>query len=227
MIERIMRLSRWVARFAAWLYEARMLCLVVLVVPTVAFLISFALFPVWETRLRIAGLFLQLFGIAVVVWGLSETGRLFSRPNPMQYTVEWFKRFPRFDAEGRIFASLGATVQGAAMVSAVGTVSVRATATLEERVAALEAAQNYFIEQVREIQGHYEQEIRIVRNELESERRERAVQDEKTQKRLEEVSAGGLHLEWAGVFWLLLGLVLATAPAEIIRFFSYLASHRL
>ena len=66
-----------------------------------------------------------------------------------------------------------------------------------------------------------------MRNELESERRERAVQDEKTQKRLEEVSAGGLHLEWAGVFWLLLGLVLATAPAEIIRFFSYLASHRL
>ena len=227
MIERIMCLSRWVARIAAWLYEARMLCLVVLVVPTVTFLISSALFPVWETRLRIAGLFLQLFGIAVVVWGLSETGRLFSRPNPMQYTVEWFKRFPRFDAEGRIFAASVATVQGAAMVSAVGTVSVRATATLEERVAALEAAQKYFIEQVREIQGHYEQEIRIVRNELESERRERAVQDEKTQKRLEEVSAGGLHLEWAGVFWLLLGLVLATAPAEIIRFFSYLASHRL
>ena len=227
MIERFTRLSRWLARFAAWLYEARMLCLVALVVPAVAFLISLALFPGWEARLRIAGLFLQLFGIAVVVWGLSETGRLFGKPNPMQYTVEWFKRFPRFDAEGRIFAASVATVQGAAMVSAVGTVSVRATATLEERVAALEAAQKHLMEQVGEIQGRYEQQIRVVRNELESERRERAVQDEKTQERLEEASAGGLHLEWAGVLWLVLGLVLATAPTEIIRFFSYLASHRL
>src|SRR5437667_8686900 len=227
MVERIMRLSRWGARLAAWLYEARMLCLVVLVVPTVALLISFALFPVWETRLRIAGLFLQLFGIAVVVWGLRETGRLFGRPNPMQYTVAWFKRFPRFNVEGVIIVGSGATLQSAAMTSAVGTVSVRENATVEERVTELEAAQKHFIAQMREIQGHYEQEIRIVRSELESERRERAVHDEKTQKRLEEASAGGLHLEWAGVFWLLLGLVLATAPTEIIRFFSYLASHRL
>ena len=229
MIKRFMHLSRWLADVAAWLYEARMLCLVVLVVPAVAFLVSFALFPVWETRLRIAGLFLQLFGIAVVIWGLSETGKLFARPNPMQYTAAWFKRFPRFNAESRILAASGTVtlLQGAGMVSAVGTVSARANATVEERVAALEADQKQLIEKVRDIRGHYEEQIRVVRNELESERRERTAQDERTHKRVEEVSAGGLHLEWAGVCWLLLGLVLATAPTEIIGLFSYLGSHRL
>jgi low affinity Fe/Cu permease len=227
MTQRLTDLARWLTRFGAWLYEARMLCIVVFVVPAAAFVTSFEIFSVWEARLRIAGLFLQLFGIAVVVWGLSETGRLFGKRNPAQYTLAWFGRFPRFNVERRIIVGSGVTIQGAAMVAAVGAVSIRANMTLEERVAALEATQKHLDEKMVEIQARYEQQIHTMRNELQSERGERALQNERTQKRLEEVAAGSLHLEWAGVCWLLLGLVLATAPTEIIRFFTYLASHRL
>jgi hypothetical protein len=39
---------------------------------------------------------------------------------------------------------------------------------------------------------------------------------------LEKLGAGGLHIEMMGVFWLVLGVVLATVPGEIAAVLKWL-----
>ena len=70
---------------------------------------------------------------------------------------------------------------------------------------------------IHRTQNRIEEEGRTRSRELELERSERAAEDEKTQRLLEEAAAGGLCLESIGVFWLVLGVVLATASSEIVK----------
>jgi hypothetical protein len=53
---------------------------------------------------------------------------------------------------------------------------------------------------------------------LASERADRERGDQLINKQLEEFSVGGLHLESMGLIWILLGIIFATAPEEIAKF---------
>jgi hypothetical protein len=214
MVERLMRWIHWLARIAGWLYKARRVWEAVLAVP-VAFLISWIFLPTWEPRLRIAGLLLQLLGIGAVAYGLREIRLLFRLPSQRQIAVGWFKRFPRLKEDAVVVVGSAATMAGAGAVTAYGTVSLPPTASLEERIAALEQDRQRTWALMGEIQGRMEQEARVRKSELESERGERTVQDEKTRKLLEEAAVGGLYLEITGIAWLLIGVICATASSEI------------
>ncbi len=50
---------------------------------------------------------------------------------------------------------------------------------------------------------------------VESERRTRESEVKELRMQLEGFGAGSLHVEMAGVFWVILGIVLATASSEI------------
>ena len=58
------------------------------------------------------------------------------------------------------------------------------------------------------------------RSEVESQ--ERRSGDERILAKLEEFSVGGLHVEAVGVAWIMIGLVLATAPDELSRLLALL-----
>ena len=218
MIRRLMKLVRWLSRIATWLHEARGAWGATFAV-VVVFLISWATFPAWELRVRIAGLVLQLLGVATVAVGLHKTRRLFCRPSLAKIAVGWFRRFPKFGVETRIVVgsvSLSASPTG---FLAHGTVSPPPTASLEERIASLGRGLSRANLLIDRTQGRIEEEARNHGSALKSERRERAVGDARIQTLLEEAAAGGLYLEATGVIWLVLGVTLATASNEIVNLF--------
>lgn len=211
-----MRLIRWFRRVAGWLGEASKVWKAIGISAS-AFLICWAAFPAWEPRLRIAGLLFQLMGVGTVAWGLRATRRLFRRPSLIESTLAWLGRFPRW----RVDAC--AAPRGVSATSGVGAVAVHVTsgppdASLEARIGALEQRQARTDELVQQMQERIHGETRSRESELDSERSERAIQDETIRKMLEEAAAGGLHLELIGVCWLVLGLFFATASIEIVKF---------
>src|SRR5438477_7196219 len=198
MDEPLMQWIRWLSRIAVWLGKARKVWGAVLAVPF-AFLISWGALPTWEPRLRIAGLLLQLLGIGAVAYGLREMRLLFRLPSPRQIAVSWFTRFPRLKEDAVAVVGSAAAMARAGAVTAYGRVSLPPTASLEERIAALEQDHQQTRDLMGEIRGRMEQEARVREGVLDSERGERAVQDEKIRKLVEEAAVGGLYLELTGI----------------------------
>lgn len=218
MINWIKQLSNWVLRIASWLWTAHRAFLAVIAIPVV-FLICWALFPSWESRVRISGMCFELLGLITVVVGLYYTRKLFGRPGFLIIVRDWLKRFPRFKIDTHIYKGSGGIKFGGAAVTALGTVSVSPSASLEKRVAVLEKGLENANRLINAIQQKVVEEARNHSSDLESERRERETGDESNQKLLQEVAVGGLYLEVTGVFWLLFGIFLATASNEIVGFF--------
>jgi hypothetical protein len=97
-------------------------------------------------------------------------------------------------------------------------VSLPPNASLEERVVALEQVQGLHSTLMADIRDRIDEEGHVRACELESERRKRAVEDNKIQGLLEEASAGGLQVDSVGVAWLFFGLIFGTASTEIAKF---------
>ncbi len=88
-------------------------------------------------------------------------------------------------------------------------------ASIETRLAVLEANIGTLRTEQAEIEKQLNEETRNRTEAIGSERlaRESAVREIRTQ--LETFGAGSLHLEMAGLFWLVLGVVLTTASGEV------------
>ena len=84
----------WLKRLWLWFKELSHFWLsLVVLLP----LISYAFLPTLEeTRLRIAGLVLQLCGIGTVARGISQTRQLFGHPSIVESSLQWLRRFPSF-----------------------------------------------------------------------------------------------------------------------------------
>lgn len=213
-----MQWMSWFRRVAEWIWDARPFWIAIFA-PAGAFWVSLAVFPAWEPRLRITGLVLQLFGLTTVIKGLLDTQRLFRRPSLLEDAAAWFHRFPRYRVN--VVVGLGS---GSVTVRSTGSarlmISLPPTASLADRIVALEETQRQQSDLIADVRDRIDKEVRVRASELESERRDREGEDNKIQGRLEEASAGGLHVERVGVFWLFLGLVFGTASTEIAKFFG-------
>lgn len=219
MIGWLRQCADWTKRVLAWLYEANLLWLAVLAVPTVMAL-AYIILGAWEPRIRIAGTCLQLLGLATVARGLRDTRKLFSQPSLFQLAQNWLRRFPTFYRDIRIVTGTGHLQAGGATVTGFGTVTSSPKASLEDRIAMLEENLKQAHVAIQETQRRIDEEARNQANALQSERHYRKTGDEQTKKLLQEAMAGGLHLEAIGVFWLLIGITLASASIEISRWLT-------
>jgi hypothetical protein len=155
-------------------------------------------------------------GLGTVIWGLRDTRRLFGRPSLPDAAAAWLGRFPRYKVKPAVFEIPTGHLTISGHPPRV-TVSPTKQPSLEERIVALEQAQRQQSELIADVRGRIDKEAQVRASELESERRERAVVDNKIQGLLEEASAGGLHIEWVGVAWLFVGLIFGTASTEIAK----------
>jgi len=199
----------WLAR--AW--RVWSVFLVVVAIMLIASLLPGAL----EDRVRLSGMTLELLGVLTVAFGLKEKRILFQRPGLVDHFRSWWGSRPRFGARPVTHTISGAG--GIGMSGAVGRASVwRGTppdASLEVRVATLEANTLRLREEQSELAKELNEETR---NRNEAVNALRAAHDDTTKKlrtQLETFGAGNLNIEAAGLFWLVLGVILATASPEI------------
>lgn len=195
-----------------------MLWIAIFAIPGIL-LLSWVLLPSWEPRIRLSGMFLELMGLATVAHGIRKTRSLFGRQGLLQLGRAWLTRFPGFRQNVKAVYGSASITLGGATVAGFGTVGPAPTATLDERVASLENGLNQAKQQLHEVNRKIDQETQRRQSDIKVVKQEVEVGDSKNKKLLEEAAAGGLYLEAMGVFWLAIGITLATASNEISKLF--------
>jgi hypothetical protein len=168
-----------------------------------------------DDGLRYAGLILQISGVLTVAIGLRDRRRIFWGKGLLQSFFQWLNRFPRSAPKPHTISA-----QGIASASAVGSAyafgwqNIHGDATVKDRLAVLERNLNSVKQLALDARTQAQLEAVRLRSDLESESHERKTSDDAIRSKLESVGAGNLHLESAGVVWLILGIILGTVPGE-------------
>ena len=205
----------WLSAIARWLAQPWRAWGTVGVVLVVAGL-SWLLPGTVEDRIRYCGLVLQLLGIATVVALLRDKRRTFKRQSLLEQFQQWLSARPRFRPKGHIIS-----VSGIGSSSAVGTATLSvwrravASAPLEERLSAIEANVETLKQDLESTSRRLQMSFDRLATELTEERRTRESTDTAIRDQVEKFAAEGLHVEAAGLLWLILGIVLATVPGEL------------
>ena len=208
-------LQLWLAANARWLASASRVWLALSVVAIIV-LVSFLLPGKNEDSIRYSGLVLQLLGVATVVAVLRDKRRVFDRPSLLSHVKSWIAARPHFRQKPLVIA-----VTGVASGFAVGSASASswrgcaANSPMDERVAVLESNVESLRNELSIERKRIGEEATKIATAIGEERSAREGADTAIRARVEAFGAGGLHIEATGLFWLILGIVLATIPAEI------------
>lgn len=208
-------LWRWVRENVRWIASASPVWGTLAVVTLVAAITSFLPGEI-DDRVRYCGMTLELLGVFTVASGLREKRRLFKRPSLLEHLQHWLGRRPRWGVRTQTILATGAgsiSASGSAKISVWR--GVAPDATLEVRVAAIEANLETLRSELAETAKQLQEETRNRTEALDSERHARESSVCALQTQLDTFGAGGLHLEAAGLFWLVLGVVLATTSTEV------------
>ncbi len=213
---------RWIKALCVWVLDAWRVWAPIIVVFIVAALAS--LLPgTPDDSVRYCGLALQILGIATVVNGLRDRRLLFKRPSLVDHLATWLARRPRWDAKPQTISLSGTASIG---ISGSAKLSVwrgfPPDAPVEIRLAAMEANIETLRKEQAESFKELQEETRKRVEALDSERQSRVAALTELRTQVDTLGAGGLHLETAGLFWLVVGVVLGTAPTEIWRALSCL-----
>lgn len=210
---RLTAIAQWLAQpWRAW----ATFC-VVLIVAGVSFLLPGTI----EDRIRYSGLLFQLLGIGTVVALLRDKRRTFKRKGLLEQFRQWFSALPHFRLKSYTI-SLSTITSSSAVGSATLSVWRRAavSASLEERLTAIEANVETLKQDLESASRRLQVSSDRLATEINEERRARESTDAAIRELVEKFAVEGLHVEAAGLFWLILGIVFATIPGELAKWFA-------
>jgi hypothetical protein len=202
----------WVTRILRWLLRA---WLAVFAVAIVGVAIAISLLLHTEPAIRVAGLFLQLLGLAAAALGIRDTRRMFGKPSFLQSIRNWVSSWPRFKPKPQ-YVNLSGSASIGSSASATVWHGAGSGASIEKRVDAIEANLREVEGRVRTAESNISTNERAFKGMLHQEAEERAAQDQILHGKIEAASTDGLRLAAAGAFWLAVGVVLSTASPELL-----------
>lgn len=184
-----------------------------------SFFVSWLFSVTLSAAVRHAGTMLQVLGLATVAIGLSEMRRLFGRPSLRRRVAAWFRRvIATFRTPEPITLQASGSFSAAWFGEARVVRGVPPGAPLEDRVAVLEDNLGRLRDELDAKEEKIRREMATVREGLEHESQERRVENQRMAQTVEEVAVGGLHLEFVGLIWLVLGVLGTSIPDEIAAF---------
>ena len=189
------------------------------------FAVLYALPYLWSSgadRVQWQGMFFQWAGVIVVAWGLAETRRnLFGKPPLLKALTERFRRISYiFKPPPPITASMAAVEAGDAFMSAHAIVRKSVTGDVDARIAALAENQRRMDQETAEQRKLTERLTAELGQRIDAEQRERSDGEKRMRTLVEGAVIGGIHLEVAGVAFLLIGIAFTSIPnwiAEWLR----------
>jgi hypothetical protein len=162
------------------------------------------------------GLFLQWLGIGTVAYGVRKTRQLFGLPSIWSLFRAWLSRIPPW--RGRVIAVTGTgdlNLAGGIARMEVWT-NVDPSAAVEKQIEAVTKNVDRLRNRLNQLQDELDKGLREHSEALRREETARAKDDEHLRQRLHAAETGGLHITFTGVVWLLLGVLLATLPQEVV-----------
>ena len=209
------QLLRWPNRALAWLMRAHLVIFTALVVV----LASGAALYYWQTEqsVRLAGLLLQLLGIAAAAVGIRDTRRMFGKPSFLELVRSWLKALPGLKPR-TVSASASSTLSVSDSVRCYAWRGPGPDPTIESRLTAAEANLKELCDRANQAEAAFDTHVRNTKQSLSEERASRLEADRQLHLKIEAASTDGLHLAAIGVVWLACGVVLSTAPNELLAF---------
>lgn len=209
------KLFRWIHANLLWILRGwrvwAPLAVVVLLAATGSFLPGSP-----EDHARYIGVVLQLLGIGTVVHGLRDRRRLFQRPSLLGHIRAWFAGRPRLNPKPHlIHAASGHIVASGSTAKISVWHGLPPDGSLEARIEALQANLETLRKEHADTSRELRDEVRVRADQVDLERRTRETAIGDIRSRVDTLGAGGLHIESAGLFWLIIGVVLGTVPGEI------------
>ena len=209
-------LVNWVIRVALWLAEPRSFWLCV-ALPGAALTAFLAAARCPDDALRYAGLLLQLAGVATVLLALRERGVLFRSPGIRESIAGWLRRFPKLMP--RVISVPLGTAHERDTAGALDLVAWHARdpgAPVHEQLDALHKNIDIVREELSRVTATTDRRIAVLNSDMAAERATRAAEHNNLASTLHEAAVGSLSLERVGGVWLLLGITIATVPAELV-----------
>ncbi len=214
MINLLKQYFNWFKRILTWLFEIKYTLLSIAVIP-ITISIFYLIFYDWETKLRLSGMFLELIGLLTVALGLRDTRKLFKHPSFAERAIKWFTNFPKFKNNIHIVVGSASLNMRGGAVSAHVTVNSNKDITIEERLSLLEDKINTLNETQSAIASKVDDNYKKHNQDLEKEQDNRELGDNENKDLIQNASANGIVLEAIGIFWLSIGIILATASEEL------------
>ena len=208
------RLPGWLRECGAWLAWPRRAWIAIFAIAAIV-AVFFVLPGCAERRIRLAGLLLELLGVGTVAKGINDTRKRFGKPSLLR---EWLAAAPKWRRDIQIIAGTGNMNLSGVRASAVGTVTLPADASADQRIRALETLVQNLHAASHALRTEFEKAVEDQRNALTAETQTRRDEDASVRKLIDDAIAGGLSLEAMGLLWLVVGVVLATGSAEFAAF---------
>lgn len=204
---------RWPWRALAWLMRARLPIFTALII----ILVLITLLYHWQTEpaVRLSGLLLQVLGITAAAIGIRDTRRMFGKPSFLKQVRNWFRIVPGLRPR---------TTSGSASAAVPISVSAKGNEwrgagddpTLESRLSAAESNLEKLRKRIDASESAFDAHVRNYKQQLREEMYSRKKGDRQLQLKIEAASTDGLHLAAVGVVWLVCGVVMSTAPSELL-----------
>jgi len=170
-----------------------------------------------ELNVRIAGFFVTMAGIALVVHDIRVRGEKGEKPSFVRSVADWFSRLPTFFRKPKWVSATATIAVDGVRLKGTGTVrlSASADATPEQRIHVLE-------ENLKSLEGQFADLSKRVSDTAGSlharlddttSRYDRLLNQLASQ--LADLATGSLDLEAMGVLWVIIGTGLSTFPGEL------------
>lgn len=176
-----------------------------------------------EGAFRYGGTLLEFFGIVLVAFGLDQTRAAFGKPTLSARALAWGTRVVASMLRRNVVlqATAGELLLSGGVVTAVvrGTLSDQ---SVEGRLSALEQDLRRLRDEVKTEREALRTEVAAVRSSVDAVEQKGRERVSALEQRLDEFAAGGLVLEWIGLWWLLVGTLSANLSAELASVYTRL-----
>lgn len=181
----------------------------------VATFVSGTLFGAAERTFRLTGMVLQIVGFIMTIWQILETRRALGLPTWFESVRNYFKGFP---AAGETISMSAEFAPFNVTMSATATVHRDPKAKVEDRLARLERDVDGLRDQIGSLDSKHASEISSIKQDLSRKAEELRTQMSEIQSRFEELIGGSTTPNTVGIFYFVVGLVLASASVELAAF---------
>ena len=169
-----------------------------------------------ESHVRLAGLVLQLLGLATVAFGLRQTRKLFGRPSMRKTAALWLRNLRASFVRPTHQVITPGTAHMAFVANPAGvSVGRNPARTLEQKVAALEEEMDAVKQKLAKYRETLKESIDDLADQLQTESVQRHYGDSEIKEKLETMAVGGIHLEFVGLIWLFVGVICSGFPQEV------------
>ena len=210
----------WISEVIKWAaYGIRTALPYMILIGVLCYVSFYTIADCKEQEIRLVGLFFQIIGFLLVAWQLINLSRLFSKPSALDQFVNYWMSFPT-----PYIRALSISAHGTSWaVTTEGTRSVKAgpNATLEQRVEIIEDELEVIKDELKRTKKSLNTHKSDNKQALKKIKEETRTSVEKVKRLMDDAVVGGIHWEWIGTLYFVVGVGLATAAPEMSVLLGY------